>query len=124
MIKNKDQNLNIKRKKILNDNNRWDSFKQRRALVVTKFIEAKRRMSSADHIKIFFMLLTIIKKFRENYDLKVEEIHIKHFVFITSLKVKYLAKRRIRRRGGISNAIKINIRFITSVFFFFFKEAQ
>jgi len=116
MLKNKDQNLNIKRKKILNDNNRWDLFKQRRALVVTKFIEAKRRMSSADHFKIFFMLLTIIKKFRENYDLKEEQIHIKHFVFITSLKVKYLAKRRIRRRGGISNAFKTNIRYCSSVF--------
>lgn len=72
-------------------------------------------MSSADHAKVLLHLWIILNKLRSNYDIEQEKIHSQHFVFLTSLKVKYLAKRRIRRRRGILSVYTNHIRFCSSV---------
>jgi len=91
---------------------------------VKKFIEVKRRMSSADHAKVLLQLWIILHKLGTNYDIELEKIHVQNFVFLTSLKVKYLVKRRIRRRRGIHSILLNHIRYCSSVMAAIVSESQ
>lgn len=98
----------VQRREVLLDNDRWNDFKQRRAVQLNKFVAKKALQRGVEQLRVVMFLVLRMKGVAEYFEWYKKKLTIQMLVNFAMFRIKFMWKRRKLAYRGFDNMLMSN----------------